>query len=130
MECRNHPQALGADRCAACMEPFCANCLVTLRGRRYCASCKMSALGGVVPIFARATEPCKEASEALKYAVVGIFCFSIIVAPVAISKALNARKVIAANPALTGDGKVNAALVIGSAAFIVSVLGLIARITG
>lgn len=130
MECRNHPAAVVADRCAACMEPFCGNCLVSLRGRRYCGSCKVSALGGAMPVIEQATQPCEEANEALKYAIIGIFCFGIILEPIAISKALKAKKLIAANPNLTGEGKATAALIIGVIGLVLWILGVVARING
>lgn len=128
MECRNHPGAAAADRCSSCMEPFCSNCLVTLRGRKFCGSCKVTALGSGMPVVEEALEPCPEASEALKYAIVGIFCFGIFLEPVAINKALKAKKMIAANPNLSGEGKANAALVIGILALVLWVIGVIARI--
>ncbi|MEA2163178.1 MAG: hypothetical protein QOK37_1305 [Thermoanaerobaculia bacterium] len=127
MECRNHPGVPATDRCSACMEPFCSNCLVTIRGRKFCGSCKITALGSSLPVVEMATEPCAEAAEALKYAIIGIFCFGIIIEPIAISKALKARKLIAANPNLTGEGKANAALVIGILGLVLWVLGMVAR---
>lgn len=130
MECRNHPGVAAADRCSACMEPFCSNCLVTVKGRKYCGSCKVSALGGAMPIVEGATEPCPEAAEALKYALIGIICFGIILEPIAIKKALDAKKMIAANPNLTGDGKATAALIIAPIVLILWVLSLIARVKG
>ena len=128
MECRNHPAAPATDRCSSCMEPFCGNCLVTLRGRKFCGSCKVTALGSGVPVVEGATEPCPEAGEALKYAIIGIFCFGIILEPIAINKALKAKKMIAANPNLTGEGKANAALVIGILGLVLWVIGVIARV--
>lgn len=128
MECRNHPGAAAEDRCSACMEPFCSNCLVTIKGRKYCGSCKVTALGSTLPVVEQVTEQCKEASEALKYAIIGIFCFGIILEPIAINKALKAKKLIAANPNLTGEGKANAALVIGIIGLLLWVIGVIARI--
>jgi hypothetical protein len=128
MECRNHPTVEAADRCSACMEPFCGNCLVTIRGQKFCGSCKVSALGGRMPVVEQATEVCAEAAEALKYAIFGLFCFGIFLEPVAISKALKAKKMIAANPNLTGEGKANAALVIGIIGLVLWVLGMIAKI--
>jgi hypothetical protein len=144
MQCRNHPETEATDRCAGCMEPFCGNCLVTVRGRKYCASCKVMAISGggvgapafagaaagaaaAAPVFEAATEPCPEANEALKYAIIGLFCFGIILEPIAISKALKAKKMIAANPNLTGSGKATAALIIGIVGLVLWVLGLIAR---
>ncbi|HWW60440.1 MAG TPA: hypothetical protein VN181_03640 [Thermoanaerobaculia bacterium] len=98
------------------MEPFCANCLVAVRGRKYCSSCKVMAVGERMPMFeTEGTIACPEADEALKYALIGIICFGIILGPIAISKALQAKKAIAANPALTGSGKATTALIIGIA---------------
>ena len=127
MECRNHPGTIASDRCAGCMEPFCPNCLVTVKGRRYCGSCKVMALGGQTPVFDKITEPCKEADEALKYAIIGIFCFGIILEPIAISKAVAAKKMMAANPNLTGSGKATAALVIGIIGLVLWFVGMVAR---
>jgi hypothetical protein len=147
MLCRNHPETQAVDRCAGCMEPFCGNCLVTVRGRKYCAGCKVMAVAGgagapafagataggavaAAPVFEAATEPCPEANEALKYAIIGIFCFGIILEPIAISKALKAKKMIAANPNLTGGGKATAALIIAIVGLVLWVLGLMARFSG
>jgi uncharacterized RDD family membrane protein YckC len=39
--CRNHPEVTsGLVGCAVCRGPFCRNCLVTLGGAPYCATCK------------------------------------------------------------------------------------------
>jgi hypothetical protein len=111
------------------MEPFCAACLVTVRGRSYCASCKTMALGERAPVFEQITEECQEAKDALKYAIIGIFCFGIILEPIAISKALNAKKMIAANPNLTGSGKATAALVIAIVTFVLWIVSLGLRIS-
>src|SRR5256885_510760 len=127
MDCRNHPGVVASDRCAGCMEPFCPHCLVTVKGRRYCASCKVMALGSQTPVFEQVTQPCKEADEALKYAIIGIFCFGIILEPIAISKAVAARKMMAANPNLTGSGKATAALVIGIIGLVLWLVGMIAK---
>lgn len=125
MDCHTHPGVAAVAQCAGCAEPFCTNCLVTLKGAQYCGSCKGMAVAAA-PIL----EECKEAAEALKYAIVGIFCFGIVLEPVAISKALKARQLIAANPTLGGRGKATAALIIGIVALGVWVLGLVARFSG
>ena len=129
MECRNHAGVAAKDRCAGCQEPFCGNCLVTVRGRSYCASCKVMALGGQTPVFEQATEPCTEADEALKYALIGLLCFGIVLEPIAISKALKAKKMIEANPNLTGSGKATAALIIGAIGLLLWLVGVIARVS-
>ena len=127
MECRNHPGTSAADRCAGCTEPFCPNCLVTVKGRRYCASCKVMALSGQAPVFEQVTEECAEAGEALKYAIIGIFCLGIILEPIAIAKALSAKRMMAANPNLTGSGKASAALAIAIIGLVLWLLTIILK---
>lgn len=129
MECRNHPGVEAKDRCSGCQEPFCGNCLVSVRGRSYCASCKVMALGGQTPVFEQATEPCAEANEALKYALIGLICFGIILEPIAISKALKARKMIEANPNLTGSGKATAALIIAIIGLALWIIGVASKVS-
>lgn len=126
VQCKNHPNVAAVDRCAGCAEPFCPNCLVEMGGQKYCGSCKSMAVQGR-PVVEAATIPCKEAGEALTYAIVGLFCFGIILEPIAISKAIKARNMIAANPRLTGSGKATAALIIAIVGLVLWVLGMIAR---
>jgi len=125
-ECRNHPGAPAANRCTACAEPFCSNCLVQIDGRSYCSSCKVTAVRQA-PVVEQGTMPCKEASEALTYAIVGLFCFGIILEPIALVKAGKARKMLAMNPRLTGHGKATAATIIAVVGLVLWVLGLVAR---
>ena len=127
MECKNHPGVVAVNRCAGCAEPFCANCLVDIQGKWYCADCKMMAVSGA-PMVEGATIPCKEADEALKYAIIGIFCFGIILEPMALVKASQAKKKLDLNPRLSGSGKVTAARVIASIALVLWVLGIVVRI--
>lgn len=126
MECKNHPGVQAIDRCTGCAEAFCANCLIEMQGKQYCGSCKVIAVKGQ-PVIEEATLPCKEAGEALKYAIIGIFCFGIILEPIAISKALKAKKMLDTNPRLTGSGKATAALIIGIISLLLWVLGLIGK---
>lgn len=72
---------------------------------------------------------CREAGEALKYAIFGIFCFGIVLEPMAISKALNARRMIDTDPTLGGRGKTTAALVIAVVALALWVLGMFSRLS-
>jgi hypothetical protein len=127
MDCKNHAGVAAVGRCTGCAEPFCGNCLVDIQGRSYCGSCKTMALSGA-PMIEAATIPCKEADEALKYAIIGIFCFGIILEPMALVKASKARKMMALNPRLSGSGKVTAAYIIASIGLVLWVLGLIARV--
>lgn len=128
MDCKNHPGVMATNRCAGCAEPFCDNCLVNIQGQSYCASCKSMAVANV-PMVEAATIPCKEANEALTYAIVGIFCFGIILEPIALFKASKASKMIRLNPRLTGSGKVTATYIIASIALLLWVLGVIARVS-
>jgi hypothetical protein len=131
MQCKNHPEKDAVDRCTGCAEAFCPDCLVEIQGQKYCGACKTMALRGAPPTIAltdEATIPCKEANEALTYSIIGIFCFGIILEPIAISKALKAKKMIALNPRLSGSGKATAGLIIGIIALVLWILGLVARV--
>ncbi len=88
------------------------------------------AVKGSPAIAEEATMPCKEASEALIYAIIGLFCFGIILGPMAIVKASKAKKMIAMNPRLTGSGKATAAMVIGIIGLVLWALSLLVRISG
>lgn len=124
MDCRNHAGTVAVGACAGCAESYCENCLVDVRGTRYCASCKGMAVAGAAPT---AGIPCKDATDALKMAALSFFCFGIVVGPMAISKALKAKKQIAADPTLTGEGRANAAIVMGSLAVVLWLFGMVQR---
>lgn len=126
MKCSKHPNVDAVDRCAGCAESFCHNCLVEIRGQKYCADCKYMTVDKT-KVLEEDLLPCKDADEALKYALFGIFCFGIILGPMAISKASKAKQQIALDPKLTGAGKANAAIVIGIIVVILWVLGIISR---
>jgi len=124
MQCKNHPEVPAVGRCAGCAEPFCNDCLVEIQGQKYCASCKVLTIKAQPPVVEQATERCKEAGEALTMAIIGLFCFGIILGPIAISKALKAKNKISQNPQLTGSGMATAALVIGIADLVFFVLAI------
>ncbi len=131
MECKNHAGVDAAERCAGCSEPFCPNCLVEVDGKQYCGDCKVMAVQGKTPaVNEDQMMPCAEAGEALKYAIIGLFCFGVILEPIAIAKALKAKTIMADNPNLTGSGKATAALIIGVVGLILWVIGMIARFSG
>jgi hypothetical protein len=97
---------------------------VEVRGARYCAGCKRMAL----PATATAgTVPCTEATDALKWALASFVCFGIILGPIAIKKAFDAKKRIAADPSLTGGGRAEAAIVLGLIAVGFWFLGMVHR---
>jgi hypothetical protein len=120
MNCKNHPAEPAIDRCVGCAEPFCANCLVTIHGQKYCAGCKVMTLTGQPPAPEEGTIPCKEAGEALTMAIIGVLIFWPILLPWALVKASRAQKQIDEDPHLIGSGKVTATR-------IVAVLGLLLR---
>jgi len=128
MQCKNHPAVQAVDRCAACAEPFCPDCLVEIQGQKYCGSCKVMAVQGQ-PIVEEAAIPCKEAKDALIMAIVGLFCFGVILGPLAIAKAVKAKNMMRLNPRLTGSGQASAALVLGIVALVFWVLGIIYRVS-
>jgi hypothetical protein len=114
MYCQTHAEIASSADCTGCAEAFCSNCLVTVKGAPYCASCKMMAFSGGE--LALAETPCLEATQALKYAVASFFFFGIIFGPVAISWAIAAKKKMAADPTLVGQGKATAAAILGTVA--------------
>ena len=126
VSCINHPDALTANRCVGCAESFCSKCLVTISGQAYCAKCKSLAVTKAPAIEGKVD--CPEAGEALKYAIIGIFCFGFILGPVAIFKAIAAKKVLAEDPSLAGSGKATAALIIGIIVTVLNVLGILAKV--
>lgn len=86
------------------------------------------ALRGKPVVVEEATIPCKEATEALTYAIIALFCCGIILGPIALSKASKAKKMIALNPNLSGSGKVTAATIIAIIAIVVSVIGIVLKL--
>ena len=127
MQCKNHADVTAVDRCAGCAEPFCPDCLVEVLGQKYCGSCKVMAVKGQPVLDEEPTVPCPLADEALKYAIISIFCFGIFLAPAALVKASNAKKLIAADPRLQGAGKVTAATVIAWCVLGLWILGIFAK---
>ena len=112
MDCLSHPGVPAVATCAGCAESYCKSCLVTVGAHEYCASCESMAVsadefGAVVR--------CPEAGEALKYSLISILlgpCIPLL-APIGIARAIQAKQAIRANPQLAGDGKANAALIVG-----------------
>ena len=129
MQCKNHPGVAGVARCAGCAETFCGDCLIEIQGQHYCGSCKVMTVQAQPAPAAFGDIPCKEAKDALWYAIIGIFCFGIILEPIAIVKALKAKKLIADNPRLSGAGNATAALVIAIIVLCLTVIGVLARIS-
>lgn len=128
MNCKNHIDVEAVGRCSGCQEAFCENCLIELDGKKYCSDCKIMAVRETPVIVDQSKEePCEEATQALKYALIGLFCFGFILGPMAIFKAVEAKKRFKEEPNLTGEGKATAALIIGIIDFVFWLLGIIYR---
>ena len=54
-----------------------------------------------------------EAKEAIRFAIIGLFCFGFVLGPLAIIRGTAAKKSIAMNPTLEGEGLATAAQIIG-----------------
>ena len=129
MQCRNHAEVEAIDRCSGCAEGFCHNCLVEVHGQKYCSSCKVMAVKGRPDLQIEPTVPLPQAGEALTLAIVSIFCFGIILAPIALAKASKAQRLIQEDPRLMGSGKLLAATVIAWSVLGIWILGVLAKAT-
>ncbi|MFO1512093.1 MAG: DUF4190 domain-containing protein [Verrucomicrobiota bacterium] len=129
MNCKNHPETAAEERCSGCAELFCGECLVEVLGQKYCGSCKVMTVKGPPPIE-EGNEPCEAASKALTYSIVGIFCFGIVLGPMAIAKAIEAKKQIRDDPRLAGLVKANIGLLLGITVLALWVLGMIEKMKG
>lgn len=116
------------DRCTGCAEPFCGDCLVEIHGQKYCGACKVLAIKGDLDVEDEPTLPCKVANEALICAIAGMFICGIILSPLALVKAVEARKLIAADSRLQGSGKVTVAVIIAVIALIFAIINIISRV--
>lgn len=121
MQCQNHPESGATGTCSGCAEPFCASCLVSVRGASYCAGCKSMVVTNLAP---QAVAVCSDAKAALGLAFVGLLFCGIVLGPVAIAKASSARKQIEANPSLGGKGWADAATVVGIVVIVFFLLGM------
>lgn len=124
LSCHVHPEVQAATTCVGCAEGFCESCFITIDGQDYCAVCKTMAVSpGMIP----ATGTCREARDALLFALVGFLCVGIVVEPIAMYKATQARALLKNDPSLRGKGVADAALFLAVCGFLFSVVGLVAR---
>lgn len=103
-------------------ESFCASCGDIVQG--YCFRCRY-------PFPQAYTGPKRtlpEANEALRYAIIGVFCFGFVLGPLAIVKGTSAKKQIAADPRWDGEGTATAAQIIGGIEVGLYVLYILAAI--
>lgn len=98
MSCENHPEKTETGLCTGCQEPYCEECLVSFNNEKYCSECKYMNVNPAV--FYEEVEKCEpeEAGEALKYSLIGIFCFGIILGPIAMNKGFKALGIIKQDP--------------------------------
>ena len=106
-------------------EMVCPTCGDIVSGS-YCFRCRnLSAAGD----YTGPKQTLPEAKEALKYAIIGIFCFGFILGPLAIVKGTNAKKAIAMDPRYEGEGMATAAQIIGGIVCFLSLLYFIGLFT-
>jgi hypothetical protein len=79
---------------------------------------------------AMAMQPCKEAGEALKYALLSFVCLGFVLGPMAVKKALDAKALMDKDPTLMGRGKANAAILLGSFVVVLWCVGVVSKMGG
>ena len=126
MYCHNHAGVEVVGRCSGCAQSFCANCLVPIKGERFCGQCKAIAIPRSAGFLLQ--KECGEAADALEVAIIGIFCIGILLEPVAIWKAVKAKERMRSEPRLTGQGRATAAMVIAGAVLVLWVIRTLARL--
>ena len=124
MQCRIHALAKTEERCAGCAEPFCQTCLVEVVGRKYCGACKVTAVKAPPSLIGEGEASCEAATKALTYSIIGIF-FGLAFGPLAIFKAIEARKQLAEDYRFYGLAKANVALLLGIAVSALWVIALV-----
>ncbi|MGE0489191.1 MAG: hypothetical protein AB7S38_08255 [Vulcanimicrobiota bacterium] len=128
MQCSSHPEVEATTRCEGCGELFCHQCTTEVRGEKYCRACKhIPILGNPIGALSDQSpgETCQPAAEALKFAVIGMLCCGAIMGPLAVIKALEAKKLIENEPHYTGVGMANAALLVGGMETLIWLVGLL-----
>ena len=106
-------------------ESFCATCGDVVSG--VCFRCRQPVMGGE---YSGVKKTAPEASEALRFAIIGLFCFGIILGPLAIAKGASAKRTIAMDPRYEGESIATAAQIIGGIEVGLFVLYIIAAIAG
>ena len=114
-QCQRHPATAAAAPCAQCAAPLCEDCRVTAQGRSWCRAC-LTATVALLPPPTAGTIRCREADQAFRLALIGIFVLGPVLEPIALVRASQARRLIAADTRLAGDAKVAIATAIAVAA--------------
>ena len=89
-------------------ESYCPTCGDLVAG--VCFRCRQPIVGGE---YSGVKQTAPEASEALRYAIIGLFCFGIILGPMAIARGAAAKRTIAMDPRYDGEGIATAAQILG-----------------
>lgn len=113
--CQRHPATAAAAPCAQCAAPFCEDCLVIAQGKSWCRAC-LTATVALLPPPTAGTIRCREADQALRLALIGVFVLGPILEPIALIRASQARRLMVKDARLTGDAKVALATAIAIAA--------------
>ena len=87
-------------------DTVCPTCGDVVAG--YCFRCQ-----NVTSEYTGPKRTSDEAKDAFKFAIIGLFCFGFVFGPLAIIRGTAAKKTIARNPSLEGEGLATAAQIIG-----------------
>ena len=120
------PLQPGESRCPYCSDiidgPFCMRCnqVVVPAGVNI----------PMMPSVAFSTTRAPEASEAIKYAIIGLFCLGFIFGFLAIRSGIKAKEQIARNPRLEGAGLATFAQVLGAFEILLTVIVFLRLLSG
>ena len=103
-------------------DSICPTCGDVVTG--YCFRCQNAA--EIDYTGPKQTAP--EAKDALKFALIGLICFGFVFGPLAIIRGTQAKKTIAMNPRLEGEGLATAAQIIGGIEVLFYVGGILRTI--
>ncbi len=122
--CGKYYHKLCQEQAAGCVSPECKG--DDLKSCPYCAekikktAVKCRFCGQILDLDLKVTleasQPkgeIKEANDALIFSIIGLFCFGVILGPIAIAKGTKALNIIKNEPGYTGKGKATAGVVIG-----------------
>lgn len=129
--CVVHEDAAAIAVCPDCAEPYCAQCISGEPGAR-CRSCepepRSRVFGSLTGPGADPAQAASLAREALYMALFSIVCLGPILAPVALSKAHKAQKLLGGTRVEGVSGKIIAASIIASLVLVVWVMNLLVRL--
>lgn len=92
----------------------------------YCFRCRNQSLND----YTGPKQTLPEAKDALKLAIIGIFCFGFILGPLAIVKGTSAKKKLSMDPRYEGEGMATAAQIIGGIVCLLYIVNLLVLVGG